>query len=143
MPHELRKIIADFLVTKNTQLGSGEYQLLLDWCVTAVQVDRNGDSVLAFEIKAIITEDAAFHTWTRLRLDGTMGHRPKNNFPSPTVPLSPMSDPAAFMANMSALMASELGKGLAKGMKSARSNHGGVSKSSEEGKKYSEDSIAA
>ena len=74
MPHELREALGDWIPT--TGLSGEEAQLAIDWSILAANDNGNGNSVVAFDVHAIINEDPRFSQWVQRRLDGTIGPRP-------------------------------------------------------------------
>jgi hypothetical protein len=84
---------------------------LQKWCIMAAQKDAQGDSLVAFTVKAITEEDDAyFKQWVEQQLNATMGAWP-------TQETCMRAALAAQSPLVPAQFAAELSKGLALGLK--------------------------
>ncbi len=95
-------------------MASDKWELVLNWCLMAAQPDSKGDSLVAFAVDAV-TEggDKYLGRWIEQRLDSTM--RPR--------PFAPQGGKAPGVAGpnnlhqVSVMMATEVGKGVALGLR--------------------------
>jgi hypothetical protein len=80
MPHEVLTLVLEYLKNgpeEPAQATENPWQLIVMWCVMAAQHDSQGDSLVAFSVKAIMEgDDAYFGQWMENWLDSTMGKRP-------------------------------------------------------------------
>ena len=85
-----------------------EYDLLINWCLTASHGTADGSSVVAYSLEAAHSSAPSYQHWVRLRLDSTLG--PISAAP-PQLGLQPQpplqTDTAALAA-----VAAEFGKGV-------------------------------
>ncbi len=55
MPHEVRKLVMTIVnKSANVVIATGDWELILSWCVLAAQQDENGNSLLALSVEAAI-----------------------------------------------------------------------------------------
>jgi hypothetical protein len=90
MPHEVPTFIlqhAEASPPDQARKVGQAWQLMVQWCVVAAQKDGQGDSIVAFAVKAITkTDDTYFCQLVKGPLNGTMGTRPSRS-PQPGMPL--------------------------------------------------------
>jgi hypothetical protein len=146
MPHDILVIVLKLIENNyrnQDQATSAEaWKLVIMWCVMAAQADKNGDSIVAFAVKAVTeNNNPYFGQWMENHLDGTMGKQPAvHGAMGETGVVTPVQDTAQFAA--------ELGKGVAMGLHvlgpfklSSLTQGGGADSDSKQG--YGEEDITA
>ncbi len=146
MPHKILRLVLDLIESSSgdqTQQACSPWELIVQWCVVAVQHDAQGDSLVAFSVEAITEgDDAYFGQWVEQRLDGMLGKRPTHDGPQGA------SQGGWTSGDMPQNFASELGQGVALGLHalSPFKTHAGTSGGPGEmdtKKGYGEEDIAA
>jgi hypothetical protein len=117
MPHEIRELAMTIVVkSANVVATTGEWELILSWCVLAAQQEESASSLLALSVEAVTErDDEYFSKWIDQRLDSTLG-------PHPTMrPQGNIGVEGTFHhhdpTQVSAMMATEVGKGVALGLR--------------------------
>jgi hypothetical protein len=127
-----------------------DWDLVLSWCLLAAQRNSGGNnSHLSLAVEAVTEGDKEYFVrWIDQRMDSTIGPRPGSG-PGGT---SNMGTSSGLMvhdqAKLSALMASEVGKGVALGLRAVghgnrNPTHMGGGYDTDIGKGYTKDDIAA
>ena len=148
MPHEVRGLVMSIVEdADNSDTACDEWQLVLSCCLLAAKQDANGNSYLGVPVDAVTEgDDDYFETWIDQRLDSVFGPRPNIGSAGTTGPRG-NTLPQTPTAQVSALMATEVGKGVALGLRAMghlqrdSSQQGGGYDS--EAKGYTKDDIAA
>ncbi len=149
IPHELLAAVEDHLASPETSLGNGDnWDLVQKWLMVAAQRDDGGGdaakqkSPIAFQIDALLSNDALILRWINDRLDASLGQRPDPANPSTTVGIQ---GNMAVVQNMSGIIATEVGRGLRVAMenvtKAGQTQAGGTS-STNDAKPCMQDQIA-
>ena len=91
--------------------------LVLAWCLLAAQQDTNGNSYLGVPVD-VVTEgdDDYFEKWINQRLDAVFRPRPNTGSVRTIGPWG-STQPQPAPSQMSAIMATEVGKGVALGLR--------------------------
>jgi hypothetical protein len=78
MPHEIRELTMMIVVkSANVVATTGEWELILSWCILAAQQEESGSSLLALSVEAVTKgDDEYFAKWIDQWLDSTFGPRP-------------------------------------------------------------------
>ena len=112
MPYKVLRFVYHHLNKVNTQECANGWATVVAWCILAAQGNANGESLVAFSIEAITkVEDDYLGKWLEQRLNTTMGLRPQSgaeNFLARGSPTGP---------NTQASFATDIGKGVALGLK--------------------------
>jgi hypothetical protein len=148
MPHEVRGLVLTIINdADDSNKASDDWQLVLSWCLLAAQQDANGNSYLGVPVDAVTEGDNDyFEKWINQRLDLVFGPRPNTGSVGTTGPWG-NTFPQTASSQVSALMAAEVGKGVALGLRAMGhlqrdlSQPGGGYDS--EAKGYTKDDIAA
>ncbi len=149
MPHDIHALTVAIVTSlPNVEKARTEWELVLSWCLMALQMKTSGNSHLSLAVEAVTEgDDNYFVQWIDQRLDsmfgprtgkGSTGHNDRGG----------MALLAHDQAQVSAIMASEVGKGVALGLRAAGHLHRdatniGGGYDSEGGKGYTKDDIAA
>jgi hypothetical protein len=117
MPHEIRELAMTIVVkSADVVATTGEWDLILSWCVLAAQQEESGSSLVALSVEAVTEgDDEYFSKWIDQRLDSTLGPHPRMR-PQGNIGVEGTShhhDPT----QVSAMMATEVGKGVALGLR--------------------------
>jgi len=148
MPHEVRGLVLDIIRdTCDPNKAGDDWQLVLSWCLLAGQQDVNGNSYLGVPVDAVTEgDDKDFERWIDQRLDSVFGPRPKIGSDGKADPWGSTVTQTPH-AQMPALMATEVGKGVALGLRAMGHLQRDLSQSGgghdSETKGYSKDDIAA
>jgi hypothetical protein len=148
MPHDIHALTVDIVNTApDGDKANTKWELVLSWCLMASQMNTSGNSHLSLAVEAVTEgDDNYFVRWIDQQLDSTFGPCPSkgltghNNRGGTLVTQNP--------AQVSAIMASEVGKGVALGLRAAghlyreTTNIGG-GYNNKGGKGYTKDNIAA
>jgi len=148
MPHEVRGLVLTIIEdVDDPNKASDDWQLVLAWCLLAAQQDANGNSYIGVPMDAITEgDDDYFEKWIDQRLDSVFGPRPNIGAVGTTGPWG-TTGPHTAPSQVSALMTTEVGKGVALGLRAMGhlqrdlSQPGGGNVS--EAKGYTKDDIAA
>jgi len=148
MPHEVRGLVLTIIADADvSNKARDDWQLVLSWCLLAAQQDANGNSYLGVPMDAVTEgDDDYFETWIDQWLDLVFGPRPNVGSVGTTGPWG-NTVPQTAPSQVSALMATEVGKGVALGLRAMGhlqrdlSQPGGDNDS--EAKGYTKDDIAA
>jgi hypothetical protein len=148
MPHEIRGLVLTIIKdADDSNKACDDWQLVLSWCLLAAQQDANGNSYLGVPVDAVTEGDNDyFEKWINQRLDLVFGPRPNTGSVGTTGPWG-NTFPQTASSQVSALMAAEVGKGVALGLRAMGhlqrdlSQPGGGYDS--EAKGYTKDDIAA
>ncbi len=115
MPHKVRRLAMRIINESfDTALATTNWALVLTWCVLAAQLDQNGTSLTGLPVDAVTEgDDDYFSKWIDQRLEATFGPRPSRG------PRGQMGGTDHIHDNnqVTAMMASEVGKGDALGLK--------------------------
>jgi hypothetical protein len=147
MPHDTQAIVETLKSDPDDTNATGkEWHLISQWCLMAAHKEATkGDSLMTLAVDAVTEgDDAYLARWLEQRLDTTMGPRP----------VTAMHGMGSYgtagpqdTAHVSALMATEVGKGVALGLRALaplRQEFGTQKGGSEsDGKGYTSDDIAA
>jgi hypothetical protein len=149
MPHDIHALtVAIVTNSPDVEKACTDWELVLSWCLMALQMNTSGNSHLSLAVEAVTEgDDNYFGRWINQRLDSTFGPRPGKGSTGHN-DRSGMALLAYDQAQVSAIMASEVGKGVALGLRAARHLHRdatniGGGYDSEGGKGYTKDDIAA
>jgi hypothetical protein len=116
MPHEIRGLVMG-LIGEMTDVAqaSATWDLILSWCILAAQQDTNGNSLLGLPVDAVTEgDDEYFGKWIDQRLDTMFRPRPSSGIPRNSGMWGGSIPHDA--TQVSALMATEVGKGVALGL---------------------------
>jgi len=147
MPHEVRGLVLDIIRDEDDPNKAGDdWHLVLLWCLLAGQQDVNGNSYLGVPVDAVTEgDDKDFERWIDQRLDSVFGPRPKIGSDGKAGPWGSTVTQTTH-AQMPALMATEVGKGVALGLRAMGHLQRDLSQSGgghdSETKGYSKDDIA-
>ncbi len=131
----------------NVAKACTDWDLILAWCILAAQQNTYGNSHLSLSVEAVTEgNNDYFEKWINQRLDSTFGPRPGTGLAGHagmggvTLPHDPV--------HVSAIMATEVGKGVALGLRAAGHLHRDASQlgggyKMETSKGYTKDNIAA
>ena len=118
MPHEVWGLVLNIINNADEfDKASNNWQLVLSWCLFAAQQDANGNSHLGLPVDAVTKgDDDYFKKWINQRLDAVFGPRPSSGAPE-TAGAWGSTHPQTAQSQVSALMATEVGKGVALGLR--------------------------
>jgi hypothetical protein len=118
IPHEVRGLVLTIINdADNLNKASNDWQLDLSWCLLAAQQDANGNSYLGVPVDAVTEGDNYyFEKWIDQRLDVVFGPRPNTGSVGTTGPWG-STHPQTAPSQVSALMATKVGKGVALGLR--------------------------
>ena len=118
MPHEVRGLVLTIINdADDLNKACDDWQLVLSWCLLAAQQNANGNSYLGVPVDAITEgDDDYFEKWIDQRLDVVFGPRPNTDSVRTTGPWG-STHPQTAPSQVSALMATEVGKGVALGLR--------------------------
>ena len=118
MPHEVWGLVLNIINNADEfDKASNNWQLVLSWCLFAAQQDANGNSHLGLPVDAVTKgDDDYFKKWIDQRLDAVFGPRPSSGAPE-TAGAWGSTHPQTAQSQVSALMATEVGKGVALGLR--------------------------
>ncbi len=118
MPHEVRGLVLTIIKdADDSNKACDDWQLVLSWCLLAAQQDANGNSYLGVPVDAVTEgDDDYFEKWIDQRLDSVFGPRPNTGSVGTTGPWG-NTFPQTAPSQVSALMATEVGKGVALGLR--------------------------
>ncbi len=117
-PKEIRGLVLTInSEVANFDKASNNWQLLLSWYLLASQQDANGTSLLGLPVDAVTEgDDNYFKKWIDQRLNAVF--RPHPNLPPPgTAELWGSTHPQTAPSQVSALMATKVGKRVALGLR--------------------------
>jgi hypothetical protein len=120
MPHKIREL-AIRIINKaaNVAKATKDWNLILSWCILAAQQDTNGDSLLGLPVDAVTEGNGKyFEKWIDQQLDSTFGTRPSTGLPG-NMGMGGVTHPHD-PTQVSAMMATEVGKGVALGLWAVR-----------------------
>jgi hypothetical protein len=144
MPHKILRIVVTHLKEVNNAAYADAWGTLATWCYMASQAVKDGESLLAFAIKAITeVEDKYLGRWLEQRLDTTMGPHPPGGASMMAHSEGPEKS-MLFQANLAA----DIGKGVALGLKALGGQLKGgqlqePTQEVDEKTRYTDDDIAA
>jgi hypothetical protein len=149
MPHETYEITLGIVnAAPDVEKARAHWDLVLSWCLLAAQRNSAGNSHLSLAVEAVTEgDDEYFVRWIDQRLDSTFGPRPSRG-PVGITNRDSSALAAHDHAQLSALMASEVGKGVALGLRAVghgnrEPTHMGGGYDTDVGKGYTKDDIAA
>jgi hypothetical protein len=149
MPHDILALTVAIVTNlPNVEKARTDWELMLSLCLMALQMNTSGNSHLSLAVEAVTEgDDDYFVRWIDQRLDSTFGPRTGKGSTGHN-DRDGMALLAHNQAQVSAIMASEVGKGVALGLRAARHLHRDVANigggyDSEGGKGYTKDDIAA
>jgi hypothetical protein len=118
MPHEIRGLVLTIIKdADDSNKACDDWQLVLSWCLLAAQQDANRNSYLGVPVDAVTEGDNDyFEKWIDQRLDSVFGPRPNTGSVGTTGPWG-STLPQTAPSQVSALMATEVGKGVALGLR--------------------------
>ena len=118
MPHEVRGLVLTIIKdADDSNKACDDWQLVLSWCLLAAQQDANRNSYLGVPVDAVTEGDNDyFEKWIDQRLDSVFGPRPNTGSVRTTGPWG-STFPQTAPSQVSALMATEVGKGVALGLR--------------------------
>ena len=118
MPHKIRGLVLTIISdTDDFDKASDNWQLVLSWCLLAAQQDANGNSHLGLPVDAVTEgDDDYFEKWIDQRLDAVFGPRPNSGAPTTTSAWG-STHPQTAHSQVSALVATKVGKGVALGLR--------------------------
>jgi hypothetical protein len=116
MPHNIHALTVDIVNTApNSDKARTEWELMLSWCLMASQMNTSGNSYLSLAVEAVTEgDDDYFFRWIDQQLDSTFGPRPSKG-PTGHNNRGGMALVTHDPAQVSAIMASEVGKGTGPG----------------------------
>jgi hypothetical protein len=114
MPHETYEITLGIAnAAPDVEKAQAHWDLVLSWCLLAAQRNSAGNSHLSLAVEAVTEgDDEYFVRWIDQRLDSTFGPRPSRG-PAGIANRDSSALAAHDHAQLLALMASEVGKGVA------------------------------
>ncbi len=116
MPRKIRGlVIASIGKAADVAQASTAWDLILSWCILAAQQDTNGNSLLGLPVDAVIEGDNKYLAkWIDQQLDTMFGPRPSSGIPQNAGMWGGANPHDA--TQVSAMMATEVGKGVALGL---------------------------
>jgi hypothetical protein len=148
MPHKIHGLTTTIINSSaDVAKAHRDWDLVLAWCILAAQQNTYGNSHLSLAVEAVTEgDDDYFEKWINQQTDSTFGPRPGTGLAG----YAGMGGVALHHdpAHVSAIMATEVGKGVALGLRAAGHLHrdaaqlGGGYKM-ETSKEYTKDNIAA
>ena len=148
MPHDIHALaVAIVTNSPDVEKARTDWELVLSWCLMASQMNTSGNSHLSLAVEAVTEGDDDYLVrWIDQRLDSTFGPRTGKGSTGHN-DRGGMALLAHDQAQVSAIMASEVGKGVALGLRAAGHLHRdatniGGGYNSEGGKGYTKDDIA-
>ncbi len=74
LPHMLQKFITEHIDGEDSQLPQNEWQLILDWCLAASQMNTGGNSLLHLStMEPALSQDPEFLEWCTRRIKMSLG----------------------------------------------------------------------
>lgn len=73
LPHQVWAVVVEHMDAGISQLTRADWELVLDWCIAASQVDTQGSSVLALEAEVVSMQDPEVRQWCNAMLTRTLG----------------------------------------------------------------------
>ena len=114
MPHEIRGLVLTIVNEAANSDKSGNWSF---WCLLAAQQEANGNSLLGLPVDAVTEgDDDYFEKWIDQLLYAVFGPRP-NPGPPRTAGLWGSTNPQTAPSQVSALMGTKVGKGVALGLR--------------------------
>ena len=115
MPHEVRGLVLNIINNADEfDKASNNWQLVPSWCLLAAQQDANGNSHLGLPVDGVTKGGKDyFEKWIDQRLDAVFGPRPHLSGTPGTTGAWGSTHPQTAHSQVSALMATEVGKGVA------------------------------
>jgi hypothetical protein len=148
MPHDIHALTMAIVNNlSDVEEARTDCKLVLAWCLLAAQMNTSGNSHLSLAVEAVTEgDDDYFVRWIDQRLDSAFGPRPSKGSTG-HIDRGGMALLTHDHAQVSAIMASEVGKGVALGLRAAGHLHRdatniGGGYDSEGGKGYTKDDIA-
>jgi hypothetical protein len=116
MPHKIRGLVIALIGEAADVLqASTAWDLILSWCILAAQQDMNGNSLLGLPVDAVTEEGNKYLAkWIDSPLDTMFGPRPSSGIPWNAEMWGGANPHDA--TQVSAMMATEVGKGMALGL---------------------------
>ncbi len=118
MPHKVRGLVLTIINNVDDfDKASNDWQLVLSWCHLEAQQDANGNSHLRLPVDVVTKGvDHYFKKWINQWLDAVFGPCSNSGAPGTTGALW-STHPQTTHSQVSALMATKLGKGVALGLR--------------------------
>jgi hypothetical protein len=118
MPHEVPGLVLTIINNADDfNKTSDDWQLVLSWCLLAAQQDANGNSHLGLPVDAVTKGgDDYFEKWINQQFDAVFGPGPNSGAPWTTGAWGSTHSQTTH-SQVSALMATKVGKGVALGLR--------------------------
>jgi hypothetical protein len=149
MPHDIHALTVAIVTNlPDVEKARADLELVLSWCLMALQMNTSGNSHLSLAVETVTEgDDNYFVRWIDQRLNSTFGPRTGKGSTGHN-DRGRVALLAHDQAQVLAIMASEVGKGVAMGLQAAGHLHRdatniGGGYDSEGGKGYTKDNITA